>query len=67
VDLERVESEAHERELRELVEKHLRFTGSKRAAALLDKWPQTLRQFVQVFPRDYKRALAGVEFGEREY
>jgi glutamate synthase domain-containing protein 3 len=67
VDLERVESEGHERELRELVEKHLRFTGSRRAAALLDKWPQTLRQFVQVFPRDYKRALTGVEFGEREY
>ncbi len=67
VDLERVEAEAHERELRELIEKHLRFTGSKRAAALLDRWPQTLRQFVQVFPRDYKRALAGVEFGEREY
>jgi glutamate synthase (ferredoxin) len=66
--LERLEADdPHARELRELVEKHLRLTGSRRARRILEKWSESLPQFVQVFPRDYKRALAGVEFGDREY
>ena len=39
----------------------------KRGRRILDDWPLSLPQFVQVFPRDYKRALAGVEFGDRDY
>jgi glutamate synthase domain-containing protein 2/glutamate synthase domain-containing protein 1/glutamate synthase domain-containing protein 3 len=67
VELERVESDPYARELRDLVERHCRLTGSRRASHLLEKWSERLPQFVQVFPRDYKRALAGVEFGDREY
>jgi glutamate synthase domain-containing protein 2/glutamate synthase domain-containing protein 3 len=63
VELERVEDERRERELRELIEKHHRLTGSERAEGILERWEKTLPQFVQVFPTDYKRALAGVEFG----
>ena len=67
VDLERVTDERHARELRELVERHLEYTGSARARELLERWDSVLPEFVQVFPRDYKRALAGVEFGESDY
>jgi glutamate synthase domain-containing protein 3 len=67
VDLERVTEERYEAELRGLVEQHLRHTGSPRARDLLERWAEVLPQFVQVFPRDYKRALAGVEFGDSEY
>jgi glutamate synthase (ferredoxin) len=63
VELERVEDERWERELRELIEKHHRLTGSERAGGILERWEKPLPQFVQVFPTDYKRALAGVEFG----
>jgi glutamate synthase domain-containing protein 2/glutamate synthase domain-containing protein 1/glutamate synthase domain-containing protein 3 len=63
VELERVEDERREHELRELIEKHHRLTGSERAEGILERWEKTLPQFVQVFPTDYKRALAGVEFG----
>jgi glutamate synthase (NADPH) large chain len=43
--------------LRILVERHLLFTGSARARALLDDWETALSRFVKVVPRDYKNAL----------
>jgi glutamate synthase (NADPH/NADH) large chain len=43
--------------LRVLVERHLLFTGSERARALLDNWEAELPKFVKVMPRDYRRAL----------
>ena len=63
VDLESVEDEQHARELRALIEKHHRLTGSDRAEGILERWEKTLPHFVQVFPTDYKRALEGIEFG----
>jgi glutamate synthase domain-containing protein 2/glutamate synthase domain-containing protein 1/glutamate synthase domain-containing protein 3 len=67
VDLEKLEDEQYRSELRALVEAHHRLTGSRLAERLLERWEQTLPQFVQVMPRDYKRALAGIEFGDRDY
>ncbi len=43
--------------LRELIERHLRFTGSTRALAILDDWDIARRRFVKVFPNEYRRAL----------
>ena len=43
--------------LRIVVERHLLFTGSDKARALLDDWDGALANFVKVMPRDYKRAL----------
>ncbi len=43
--------------LRELIERHVAATGSKRARALLADWEAALARFVKVMPRDYKRAL----------
>ncbi len=43
--------------LRILVERHLLFTGSAQARALLEDWENALGRFVKVMPRDYRRAL----------
>jgi glutamate synthase domain-containing protein 3 len=43
--------------LRELVERHLRYTGSTRALAILDDWEAARGRFVKVFPNEYRRAL----------
>jgi glutamate synthase domain-containing protein 2/glutamate synthase domain-containing protein 3 len=43
--------------LREQIERHLRFTGSTRALALLDAWEAARAKFVKVFPNEYRRAL----------
>jgi glutamate synthase domain-containing protein 3 len=58
VDLERVESEADETALRNLLEEHRQTTGSANAARVLDNWGTMLPKFVKVMPRDYKRVLA---------
>jgi glutamate synthase domain-containing protein 3 len=44
-------------ELRELVDKHFKLTGSTVARAVLEDWDTTLAQFVKVMPIDYKRVL----------
>jgi hypothetical protein len=49
---------ADEALLHELIERHLRFTGSTVARALLDGWEAARTKFVKVFPHEYKRALA---------
>ncbi|MCC7039445.1 MAG: glutamate synthase subunit alpha [Burkholderiales bacterium] len=43
--------------VRELVERHLRYTGSTLALALLDAWDTARGRFVKVFPHEYRRAL----------
>jgi glutamate synthase (NADPH/NADH) large chain len=58
VDLERVEEDEDIVELREMLELHKEYTGSTVAAAILDDWPMSLKQFVKVMPTDYKRVLA---------
>ncbi|MCC6197509.1 MAG: glutamate synthase subunit alpha, partial [Burkholderiales bacterium] len=43
--------------VRGLVERHLRFTGSTLALAMLDDWDAARAKFVKVFPNEYRRAL----------
>ncbi len=43
--------------LRILIERHLLLTGSARARRLLDDWGNTVKAFVKVMPKDYRRAL----------
>jgi glutamate synthase (NADPH/NADH) large chain len=48
---------ADEALLRDLIERHLRFTGSTLALAILDDWDSALGRFVKVLPHEYTRAL----------
>jgi glutamate synthase (NADPH/NADH) large chain len=50
--------ETDEAILRRLIERHLRFTGSTLALAMLDHWDATRAKFVKVFPNEYIRALS---------
>jgi glutamate synthase (ferredoxin) len=45
-------------EVRELVEHHLRYTGSERAAALLERWDESAGGFLRVGPKMEARATA---------
>ena len=38
-------------ELRQLLERHVRYTGSARAAALLEDWANAVRSFVRIVPK----------------
>ncbi|WP_435073133.1 glutamate synthase large subunit [Halorubrum sp. HHNYT27] len=50
--------ESDERVLRRLVENHRAYTGSDRAAELLDDWTAALDDFVRVFPDAYAEVIA---------
>jgi glutamate synthase (NADPH/NADH) large chain len=50
-------NQVDEQALRGLIEKHLRYTGSKRAKQILDNWPAFLPKFIKVMPTEYRRAL----------
>ena len=57
VDLELVRDEKDIEELKEMINRHVKHTGSKKAAEILLKWEACLPFFVKVFPMDYRRVL----------
>ncbi|QDV71399.1 Ferredoxin-dependent glutamate synthase 1 [Rosistilla carotiformis] len=57
VELERIETEAEHDEVKELIEKHVRYTGSTVGQEALDDWDTFVKQCVKVMPTDYKRVL----------
>jgi glutamate synthase (ferredoxin) len=58
VDVERVTDPDEAAQLRVLIEKHAKLTGSRKAQRLLDGWETQLPRFARVIPKDYKRVLA---------
>jgi glutamate synthase (NADPH/NADH) large chain len=57
VELERVETDQDVEELKSLIEEHRKETQSAVAADILDRWDETLPQFIKIMPTDYKRVL----------
>jgi glutamate synthase (ferredoxin) len=47
------------------LEKHVELTGSKRAQAILDGWPETAGKFLKIMPQDYERVLQAVKRAEQ--
>jgi glutamate synthase (ferredoxin) len=43
--------------IRRLIDRHVEYTGSTRARALLDDWPTTVSRFIRVVPNDYRRVI----------
>jgi glutamate synthase domain-containing protein 3 len=58
VDLEPLVEPEDEARVKRLIENHQRYTGSRRAAEILERWPQYRPKFVKIFPKEYRRALA---------
>ncbi len=57
VDLDKLESE-DEKLLQEMIGKHYQFTNSTVAKFILNDFENQLKNFIKVFPKDYKRVLA---------
>src|SRR5205814_3510826 len=49
--------QSDEANLKTLLERHVKFTGSKRGSEILEKWSDFRGRFVKVFPKEYRRAL----------
>ena len=65
VDLESVWQEEDRSRLRDLIERHVRWTGSTRGREILDDWHHRIGRFIKVMPLDYRRALERLREQER--
>ncbi len=61
VDLERLENLEEIAEVGAMIERHAELTGSKRAQQVLADWNNSVRDFVKVLPKDYKRVLQAMD------
>ena len=66
VDIEAFEGENESNQVKSMIEKHVRYTGSEYAKNILENWEQMLPKFVKVMPRDYKRMLQAIKKVEEE-
>ena len=57
VELEKIESAEEEAEVKDLINRHVQFTGSTVGSRVLENWSEFLSQCVKVMPTDYKRVL----------
>ncbi len=57
VGLEKLLDPADVQQVREMIEKHHKYTRSQKAADVLGNWDEFLPKFVKVMPKDYKRVL----------
>jgi len=64
VDLEYVWTEEDKSTLKELIEKHYKYTKSTRAKSILDDWANSFPLFVKVMPIEYKHVLERMKMGE---
>jgi glutamate synthase (NADPH/NADH) large chain len=64
IELESVSESEDISELRSLIERHKKHTGSAVASDILSSWSMSLGDFVKVMPTDYKRILKQGADGE---
>jgi glutamate synthase domain-containing protein 2/glutamate synthase domain-containing protein 1/glutamate synthase domain-containing protein 3 len=61
VGTEKLEDPAEIARVRGMIEKHLEYTGSARARAVLADWDANVPRFLKVIPKDYQRMLACIK------
>jgi glutamate synthase (NADPH/NADH) large chain len=49
--------QADEAVLKDMIARHAKLTGSRRATEILEKWADYRPRFVKIFPKEYRRAL----------
>ena len=57
VDLVALDDADEIAEVRQMIERHLVYTGSPRAQQVLGHWQEMVPRFVKVYPRDYRHVL----------
>jgi glutamate synthase (ferredoxin) len=61
VGLEKLTDPSEIAEVRQVIQKHLDYTQSQKAAQILAQWEAIVPKFVKVMPRDYKRVLQAIQ------
>lgn len=61
VGLEKLEDPEEINDLKEMIQRHIDYTESKRGIKVLANWEAMVPKFVKVMPRDYKRVLQAIQ------
>ncbi len=59
--LEKIENAAELASIKEMLEKHVSYTGSPMGARVLADWKSYAQRFTKVIPKDYKKMLENIE------
>jgi len=60
VELDYLTKTEDEAVVKEMIEEHLKYTGSDRAAEILNNWVNYREKFIRVMPRDYQRMINAI-------
>jgi glutamate synthase (ferredoxin) len=66
VGLEKLTEPAETEAVRQMIEKHAKYTGSKHAERIMADWSGNVSKFVKVMPKDYKRILQALEEAKKQ-
>lgn len=55
--MEKVENKADKEQLKEMLTKHLAYTGSKKAQLILEHFNEYLPKFKKIIPEDFKKMM----------
>ena len=66
LDLEQVKQDVDRAHLKQLLENHVRYTGSPKAKQIVENWDLSIPRFIKVFPMEYKRALGKLSREDEE-
>ena len=58
ISIEKVENKYDIKELKELIEEHVKATGSERGALILEHFQEYLPKFKKIIPNDFKKMIA---------
>jgi len=47
--------------VREMIERHVRYTRSCRGEQVLADWPESVKKFLKVYPNDYRRVIEALK------
>ncbi|MEC9491090.1 MAG: glutamate synthase subunit alpha, partial [Halanaerobiales bacterium] len=61
VELEYLTETEDEIMVKEMIADHLKYTGSDRAAKILNNWEKNKSKFIRVMPCDYKRMITAID------
>jgi len=67
VELESIRHDEHEKILKDLIEKHYKWTQSKQAERILNSWSDMIGKFVKVIPLDYRKSLEKIRAAEQRH
>lgn len=63
--MENVESEGDRCVIKTLLQNHLKYTGSKKAKAILDDFEGLLLKFKKIIPEEYKKIISSEDARRR--